>query len=228
MKKRIVLALILAMIPMLCAYKVPAAAEKEVRVEVPVIPEEYLKYQELLDTLEAGNFDEARNMVEQMRPAPEYPPVTEVEITADNFLDYFEYVELPELGLVVERFSSGEPAAIFASSGFFLKDAYQVHPLHREDIDITADVKYTRWLLQPSTLAIDFDAVSYTLEEPLDPEAFYAMKEEKTLHSRYSESCLYLTLPTRTALLNDYVNYAPQIIDSVELVSASGTLYLAG
>ena len=81
MKKRIALALILAMIPMLCAYKVPAAAEKEVRVEIPVIPEEYLKYQELLDTLEAGNFDEARNMVEQMRPAPEYPPVTSMTVS---------------------------------------------------------------------------------------------------------------------------------------------------
>jgi len=221
MKKLIALALILIAIPALCAPGAYAAAENEVA-------EKYLKYQDLLDTLEAGRYDEARSMVEQMMPAPEYPPVTEVEITADNFLDYFEFVEIPEYGLTLERLSSGEPAAIFAASGYFLKDEYQVHPLYTKEINITADVEYSYWLLQPTTLAIDFDALTYTVEEELNTKSFYHMEREATLKAYYNEPWLHLNLPTSTALLNDYVNYAPSIIDTVDVVSASGMLYLAG
>ena len=222
MKKLIALALMLILIPALCATGASAAAESGDPTE------KYLKYQELLDALEAGNYDEARSMVEQMKPAPEYPPVTEVEITADNFLDYFEYVEIPEYGLVLDRLSSGEPAAIFASSGYFLKDEYPVHPLYTGEVDITADVKYSYWLLQPTTLSIDFDALTYTVEEELNAKSFYHMEKEATLKAYYNDPWLHLNLPTRTALLNDYVNYAPVIIDTVDVLSASGTLYLAG
>ncbi len=204
------------------AVKVPA----EVAVDVSALPEEYRRHMDAIGALEAEDYAAARNLIEELRPTPEVPPTVAVEITADNFYDYFEYVEIPKSTARVERLSSGEPAAIFAQSGFYLKDGFTPDPAHVNDSSITVDVKYTQYLLQPDSLDIDFDDLSYKLLVPLDSKHASLFEENEAQVSRYDGSKIYIGLRYSTSVLNDYVNFAPVVLGDVEIVSASGQLYL--
>ena len=232
MKKLFAIAMVIASVFAFCACGEPTVIEKEIEVpvevplEVPALPEEYLKYEDVLDALEAEDYDTARALIEELRPAPELPPVVEVEITADNFLDYFEYVELPQNNMRIERLSSGKPAAIFASSGFYLKEGYELDPVHAGESSVTADVKYTVYMPMYDVLDIDFDNLKYEVKIKLDKDNCYVENETKTLQSWYNAPDLCLTIPRTTALLNKYVNYAAVLLRNVKVVSASGTLYL--
>ncbi len=204
-----------------------AAAENdaEEHTELPEIPEQYIGYEELIYLLEDGKYGEARAYIENLRPAP---PVLEVEITADNFLEYFEFVELPENSISVQRYSSGEPAAMFAGSGFYLRDGVQLHPNHKYNNDITADVKYNRYLVESDCMDIDFEKHTYELRYPLEDCTNYILEEEETQHAVYNEPYLCIKLRYRTSILNDYSNYAAVVMGDIEVLSASGTLYLVG
>lgn len=77
-------------------------------------------------------------------------------------------------------------------------------------------------------MIIDYDSLTYTLTQTLAPGLSYSRTKEETLQARYDEPWLHLNGTTRTALLNDFVNYVPLVIEPYELVSAAGTLYLVG
>ena len=49
----------------------------------------YEKYKSIIDKLEGENYDGAIEEIQAMKPAP---TVQEVEITADNFFDYYDIV----------------------------------------------------------------------------------------------------------------------------------------
>ena len=229
MKKAIALVLILTLAAALCACGEPPVIEKEVEktVEVPVVAEEYVKYKSVLDALNAGDYNGARSLVKMRMPEPEKPPVTRVQITTENFLDYFEFVDMLECTMQYEYLSSGEPAALFVAPGYVLKEEYQVDPDHRYSMHITADVQYTYWTVHSDQMIIDFDTPSYELAYALDSFNYPEVKTE-TLNAYYRDPWLCFTCRYRNAILNKYANYAATLIDSVELISASGTLYLAG
>ena len=203
----------------------PAGPENaaEAPAELPAVPAEYAAWEELIGLLASGRYGEARAYIEHLKPAP---PVLEVELTAENFLDYFEYVEIPENNTSVQRYSSGEPAAMCAGSGFYLRDGFTVHPDHRYDSDITVDVRYTQYLVDSDSMDIDFENHSYKLLYPLDQCSHNSFKKEDILKAYYLEPKLYFTIRNRTSILNRYANYAAVVLGDIELVSASGTLYL--
>ncbi|MBO4297968.1 MAG: hypothetical protein J5998_04150, partial [Clostridia bacterium] len=159
------------------AAEVPA----KVPVDVSTLPEEYQRHLDVIDALEAEDYAAARGVIEALRPAPPVPPTVGVDITTENFLDYFEFVEIPENNYRVERLSSGEPAAIFAYSGFYLKDEYEVDKAHSEACNVTAKVRYKDYLLQYDDLDIDFDNMTYEVLVPLDIEHCTVQLREETL-----------------------------------------------
>lgn len=230
MKRLIALVLILALAAALSACGETTVIEKEVEktVEVPVMPEGYVKYKSVLDALNKGDYNGARSLVKMWVPEPEKPPVTRIVITTENFFDYFEYVEIKEGLAQTEYLSSGEPAAVFVQPGYYLKEEYQVDPDHRYSTQITAEVMYTYWLANYDQLIIDFDTPSYELAYDLDERFNYPSIRTETLNPTYRDPWLCLTCRYSEALLNNYANYAATLIDHFELISASGTLYLVG
>ena len=131
MKKIIALALVLISIFALCACgeaaspAEPVVKEKivEVEKEVPVVPEEYVKYQGLIDALEAEDYDKAYELIHDMVPVPE---ATEVEITNDNFFDYFELHMDYEPARYVQKDSSGNVTTFSLVPAYVLKDEYKI------------------------------------------------------------------------------------------------------
>ena len=230
MKRLFALALILALAAGLCACGETTVIENVVEktVEVPVVPEAYIRHKAVLDALNADDYDTARAIIELSMPQPEKPEAVEVEITTENFLDYFEYIEMPEYNLQIERLSSGEPAAIFAQPGYFLKEEYQLDPDRLGDNSVTAEVKYKYWIVDGSSLTIDFENASYELDHTLDASIDTLEVKTETMEAYYTTPWLHLCGRFREAILNEYVNYAATVVSPYELISASGTLYLRG
>ena len=236
MTKLIALVLILAAVFALCACGQPAAQEKVIEkevekvVEVPVVPEEYKKYQGLIDALEAKDYDSASEIFEGLLPVPEVPPMKEVEITKDNFLDYFEYQQFPADNLNFRRTSAGDIYAVSGASGFYLKDGYKIAHEKAAECKVEAGVKYKISWFYAGNKGINIDPATCSYDITLKAN-------DVTDQDELSES-YYLTYPDGTEMFAILFSYAAQLSkekndanliiepDGVELVSASGTLYL--
>lgn len=76
-------------------------------------------YTDIVDALEAEDYDGAVEAVNAMRPAPS---VTEIEITVDNFWDYFEYRE--DFFKKTNSFGETEVDYTVIMCGFALKEEF--------------------------------------------------------------------------------------------------------
>ena len=236
MKKLIAIALILAAVFALCACGQPVTVEKEVvkevekTVEVPVVPEEYKKYQSLIDALEAGDFDSATEIFEGLKPVPEVPPMKEVTITKDNFLDYFEYQQFPTTNLDFMRTSAGQITAVIAQSGFYLKEGYRIAHEKAAECKVEAGVKYQDSLFYAGNKGINVDPANCRYEITLKANDVVDRDEmlEGSFHTYPDGTEIYTLWFGYNAVLSKEKDGLTQIIepDGVELVSASGTLYL--
>ena len=85
----------------------------------------YEKYRTIIDKLEGENYDGAIEEIQAMKPAPVVP---DVEITEDNFFDYYEIVYLENS---FDRNADGKIVSIDRRDyefEFRLKDEYQLDP----------------------------------------------------------------------------------------------------
>ncbi len=226
--KKTALALVLAVPLLLCACGEATVVEKEVKVEVPEVPEEYRKYQELVDTLESGDYDAALALIDNMAPEPVLPPMAEVQITTENFLDYFEYVELPEQNRTAETDAEGKVTVVNLNSGYYLKDGYTIARERAADCSLQVGLKYElHWFYEGRNIKTDLENVSYTItgKEGSVMPCDSLIRAQYVDYLKDTEPFYYIRVAgTRLADKNDATCLVPE--ENIELVSASGTLFL--
>ena len=232
MKKTVLLLLAAVLVFMLCAcgaassVPVPGGNSTGTEiVEVEKIPE---KYAGLIASIEAGDYDGAVAIIEAMRPAPVVPDIVEVKITTENFLDYFEYTEYVDDSLTM-RDESGNITGIFLIYSYVLKDEYTLADVKAADCAVAADVTID-YTLYGNPQNVDFTNRTFTVEgegteisEVIDATITGTLVDHgAVIEGLGAEEQVYeVTLPAFT-----FSSFAIQKLNSVELVSAGGTLYL--
>ncbi len=166
-------------------------------------------------------------------PAPEAEPaqtapapareIVEVAITADNFYDYFEFVEFPESKLTVERDPEGLLSRIIAPSCFLLKADYEVAPEKADSCKVEARVQYNRnaYYYVERSIYIDLETCSYEIRRNA-PNKYSSTVHDDQIEGVFEDGtyCIYLGF-------NTVLNVSTvKIIQNLKLLSASGTLYL--
>lgn len=154
MKRVIIFILALTLLFILSACGSTTVVEKE--IEVPVIPEEYLQFQDLIDALKAEDYDTAQALLDGMKPKP---AETVVSITPDNFWDYYEIV-YPEFQLTKD--ASGKITEIWPTQTFSinLKEEYRIdYGRSNIEIGVTCDHKLHR------IESVDWDTGRITVSE---------------------------------------------------------------
>ena len=224
MKRAVLAILILSLCLGLCACGQPQVIEKEVEKIVEVVPE---KYQDLFNALEAEDYNGAHAIITAMEPEPETPPIKEVKITTANFFDYFEYVEYPEPGLYIEKDSAGNVKTISCSPGYMLKREYTLAKESLRECSIEAGVRFKVYYFvydeNKNHITVDLSNRSYVITGKPD-----FINSEDTM----IESHLYYANTPNPVFIIDFThgnqlsNDGSVIIKDIELISASGTLYL--
>lgn len=211
----------------------PAAVEKEAAAEEPaaVFPAEYEPFKDIVEALAGEDYEGALALIEDMRPEPEALLIEEVTITKENFFDYFEYIDIPDIYLDgTHRDSSGKITMILVLSGFYLKPGYAVAEERLDDCHVGIELKYNSlYFIGNQGIDVDLENRSYTITEP--PRE-YSLKRDmlagRYYHYAENEPAMYgLTFPS-TPVLSDGKTQFTTINDpeSFELLSAEGTLFL--
>ncbi len=159
----------------------------------------------------------------------------QVEITKDNFFDYFEYVEFPELYVEynTQKDSAGNVKSINFLSGYYLKDKYSIPLRKQQDCKVEAGVTYTMLLFEGNKgITVDLENHSYSVTgkqsraERIDEMITGTTYQlTKPLRNKYCISFSYTTSLGNGKTIND-TRYNTCILTDIELVSASGTMYL--
>ena len=99
----------------------------------------YEKYKTIIDKLEGENYDGAIEEIQAMKPAP---TVQEVEITADNFFDYYDIVYWENQ---IDRDANGKITSISRVDDWFdfmLKDEYLLDTDQDNSVEIGVTCEY--------------------------------------------------------------------------------------
>lgn len=232
MKKIAVLALVLALLTLLCACgeteAVVTEIEKEVQVEVPTVPEEYLGYQELVEAMEAGDWDAALAFIEELERGP-VPPIKEVEITPENFFDYFEFVEFPEQRRSEQKDRDGNVTLVDLYSGYYLKEGFTVAREKANECIVKVGLLYElHWYYNNKGIVTDLGNLSYKVTG----KPGGVMQGDRLCFAEYvawvpdTEPYYFISVGnTRLAgSRSDSTCLVPE--ENIQMVSASGTLYL--
>lgn len=238
MKKLIALLLVISSLLPLCACGTavpePIVTEKIIEKEVPVVPEEYVRYRDLLDALEAGNYDSAQSILDSMKPESAISHVKDVKITRENFFDYFEFVAFPDYGRSYSYDRDGTVLAVGGMSGFYLKDGYTVAKDSLSLCYTGVAVKYDILsFAQNENITVDLENCTYTVTgAPSQTDAFYKMLDGSIMSvekdGSYSYS-YYISLPgfnLQTSNLSNIPDMDSWVVDNIDLEIASGVLYL--
>ena len=114
----------------------------------------YEKYSDILDALEKEDYDAVIEAVVAMKPVPTPVPVTSVDITMDNYLEYFD--------IVTRTYDRNDAYGKLSSRNRFatlqLKDQYAVDP--ENPGEITVGVNMER--LHQTYKGMDFDFDTFT------------------------------------------------------------------
>ena len=228
MKKLVAVVLILVAVFALCACGETQVIEKEVEktVEVPVVPEAWQKYQSIFDALEAEDFDSAQALIEDMKPVPETPPIVEVQITKENFFDYFEYVCEPQYEYA-ERDSKGNYTNVGFDVKYVLKDEFSIAKEKIDECSVDSGVTFKFvWYSDSVKKTINFDTFEYTVKGG-NP---FISKEDAMFRGKCVEKDdkTSYEIPFYSGSIGSYcIGYTGiQVYEDIKLVSASGTLYL--
>ncbi len=162
MKKLTAFILLAALVCSLCVFAPSAAALTEEEEAL------YTKYADLIELLEAEDYEAVLEAVWTMIPEPEYE---EVVLTPENFYDYFE-IEVAEPN--IERSSSGEIKTIFPGSLYVRvkEDCYDV--LDWENSHVVFGVTAKKDLYRAK---IDWETGEITLGSEPDADAKKAVKK---------------------------------------------------
>ena len=211
MKRTLSAILVLALCLALCACGASAPAPTP---EPTPNPSEllYNKYADIIDALEAEDYDGAVEAVNAMRPAPE---ITEVEITMDNLWDYFEIVE----DKIDKTDAHGELSSRQINRKLALKDDFILAELAEYPTDVAVGFEYDyiqSQYLKPCT--IDFD--TFTCDS--------SVTWRDVTHE--SEMAHFPKQPQMDWAIADRVSGDMNSIilstENFEILNASGTLYL--
>ena len=232
MKKIVLFALLLALVFALCACgeTVVKEIEKEVEVEVPTVPQEYTGYGELVEALEKGDYEAALAFIDRLEPEPEVPPIKEVQITTENFPDYFEYIELPEKGRYNQTDADGNITAVSMNSGYYLKPEYTVAKEKAWDCSLEVGLKYAlHWFHNGECIETDLENATYEITGK--NKDFNVMSADRMCTGQYvnwweNTEPFYYVLVGNTRLTDRHDSTCIIPEEDIELVSASGVLYL--
>ncbi len=230
MKKLIAIVLILASVFALCACGKPAAAGKEAAKETETAVDAPAENQSTADKNEPEVSAPSAEISEEQPAEPELPPEKAVEITVDNFFDYFEFQQFPPDNLDFKRTSAGKIYSVIAASGFYLKDGYRIDHDKAGQCKVEVGVKYQISWFTNGNKGINIDPANCKYEVTLKANDITDQEEQRESY--------YLTYPDGTemfaimfscpTILTTEKDASTMIVepDGVELVSASGTLYL--
>ncbi len=238
MKKLIALTLVLASVFALCAIggaapaaeAAPAVRLVDAATEEPVLPEEYQQFEEVFEALVAGEYDKAQALIEKMKPQPEKSEIVEIQITNDNFLDYFKYTKDFKPWQDIQKNSKGTPVAFWLQPAYVLKDGYRVvsDEEHESKIDVGVKYKFKLYYNPKKSIKIDFNKLTYEITG----KANNTDKKDEMLEGHiYKDDNGNFTffIPFNNGIYMTYQKgYSAQNIPKgdIQLVSAKGTLYL--
>lgn len=236
MKRILSASLVLIMCLSLCACgaSAPTAAAEPLPTPEPtpdLVDRLYEKYADIIDALEAEDYEAATRAWEARKPAP---VVTEVEITLDNLWNYFEITEYRSLSADAQR----NPTDVSVAYYLTLKEEYELADLDEYRTDVAVGYEFDdihTSYYYPCTM--DFDTLTCSGSEA-DRYKYhnsllgYFRQNEmwiatETLHiagiSLYWESA-------RCKSDQSNVNYWDtayiDTVENFEILNASGTLYL--
>ena len=87
-----------------------------------------------------------------------------VDITKDNFYDYFEFVEFPSYDIAVTEGPDGLAQKVYAMSGFYLKDKYSLQVIREENCIVRIGVKFDTLCFDHNrNITIDTDSLTYNV-----------------------------------------------------------------
>ena len=179
----------------------------------------YEKYSDIISALEEENYDGAVSLIEEMKPTPEVPPIKEVIITTDNFFDYFEFIRINSRDLT-SKDSQGNIKTLVRLVRYILKPEYSVAQERLSDCAVEVGVTYDEvaYVGSISPIDVDFDSFTFsTFQEPIIEH------EDKMIHADYfSNNNQYRMTIGSEHLSTEYVD----LIENIELVSVSGTIYI--
>ena len=169
-------------------------------------------YTDIVDALEAEDYDGAVEAVNAMRPVPD---VTEVEITMDNLWDYFEIKE----DRTEETDAQGELYYLAITRKLSLREGFTLADFDKYPTDVAVGYEYDRKYVQywkPCT--IDFEDFTCNgsaawRDTPHESKMAHFPKQawmDTTYASNYAGSDVAII----------------ETIESFEVLNASGTLYL--
>lgn len=212
MKRLIALVLVLASLFALCACEAPAPAPAPAPSPTPA-PE---------------LTPETHAVIEE--PASEHntPSVIEVQITSENFFDYFEYFDFPESRTYEHKDSDGNITYLSAPSGFLLRKGYMLAEEMQDECSVEIEVRFDEHrFAHNGGITVDMDALTYSVTGR--PSYVESYDEICTGTINFSPDTYYIYIHCPTTLGNGKDHSTFIIIqDTIELVSASGTLYLVG
>lgn len=182
--------------------------------EQMVAGEELLeKYADVIDALENEDYDSAVVGVESRRPIPPEPEYTAVEITMDNWQDYFELKVVENW----EKNDFGEVDTLVLSSGLALRDEYRENALGDGKTEITYEMAFD---FGERSIEIDFENQTYEFtsgmrwKEPQTEVLSIKNFDEISFHNYWIDHNSY----------NSY--HAAFVGDNLELLRIEGTLCL--
>ena len=217
MKRLIILSLVLVLLFNLAACGAPAlppvsdpTQESVLESEVPSLTEEKA----------SSPADAEAGVDAELLPARK---IIEVEITADNFFDYFEFVEFPEGKLETHTNPDGTLTAIIAPSAFYLREDYEVASEKAETCSLEAHVKYMRnaYYYVQRAVRVDLPGCSYDILRKT-PNEYSSLSHDELIKGTWEDGKYFVYIGSDTALFATTV----KIIENIKLLSASGTLYL--
>ena len=223
--KRIIAVLLLITLSfslLACAAPTPAVAPAPAEaVEEGPSEKEMLfdKYEDIIKALEAEDYDKVINAVTAMKPVPTPPAATKVDITLDNYLEYFDLIT--DIDDTVKD-AHGNPTQLDRYTYLKLKDMYSI------DSDNPGEI----------IVGIEYDeSVSLYKGTDIDRETFTASGKRKALDnfhesiqnssyvSRYDNTRLYCSLFQETIMIGDKETNT-WLVSNFEIVNISGTIYL--
>ena len=232
MKRILALVLLLATVCSLCVFAPTASALSE--EETDALCE---KYAPVLDALEAGDFDAALDAVEEMKPPVEYEAV---EITTENFLDYFE---IQQMDPRIERYADGSIKRVWpGSAGVAMKEGIAERVNWKDSkLKVSVKGKYTLYRAK-----IDFETGEITLGDKMDSKTKKEFKKQVSWFDLdfteqieavfsywyFGGSFCYKDPEYKYWTMNAAepgvkAKYYQPVGSDIEISKASGTLYLA-
>lgn len=232
MKRILSLILLLATVCSLCVFAPSAAAlsgeEAEALCE---------KYAPIIDALEAGDYSAALDAVWEMKPPVEYEAV---EITPENFFDYFEIQQAePE----IYRYADGSIKRIWPGSLVIVMKEDVQKRVNWTDSKLKATVKGKYTLYRAK---VDFETGEITLGDKMDSKTKKEFKKQASwfdlnfsrdvegVFSRWHigdgfcyKEPKYKYWTIGYAEPGVKTKYYQPVASDIEVSKASGTLYLA-